>query len=293
MTKLHWLGGLGGLVLLSGSLWWGFHAHKPVHSTVFTSTPSSLSSGVASIVSQKTHRSTPIDALQTINHQNALHMLATLPPALQKSHGVITPALVGISKPSQGPRPNLITGITTEWQHVIPAVRSQHLPPHLTDGIRISQTVWEAGWRQAAQDAIVATGNDPLAILQNAGPGSASHFVPLIKTLYSWDTHHGSAHWMSQIIANVGLTGLRGIIHIYPATHQIPGQPRVITLMTVPMLLTEYGYSPVHRQKPQSTIQTAIATMALTDYHHHWQWWIEALQLGPQQPITFPSEFLP
>jgi hypothetical protein len=141
---------------------------------------------------------------------------------------------------------------------------------------------------------MTVVGNDPISVMSNVGPGSQSRFQPFVASAYVGSgTEISSHYWTQSIIADVGPYHGGPTLSLFPVKHQMSGQPPVIALMRVPMLLTEDVFVPSQTQGgspvQKSETQSAVTTMALTDVQGHYAWWIESLGFGNPQVVTLPG----
>ena len=225
----------------------------------------------------------------TVAQQAVWSQVTAKTPALKGSHGVISPQLAGLGTTANlTTKPNAIVGLETLWSHLGFALMH---PPAPMAPSNIPAAVWEQGWSQAANDAMSFVGNDPLSVMPNVGPGSQSRFQPFIESAYVGSgTEISSHYWTQSIVASVGPYHGGPTLSLFPVKHQMAGQPQVIALMRVPMLLTEDVYVSSQTQSgpvQKNETQSAVATMALTDVNGgHYAWRIESLGFGNPHVVT-------
>jgi hypothetical protein len=154
----------------------------------------------------------------------------------------------------------------------------------------IPATVWQAGFRAAASDLSLVVGNDPLAVVLKAGPGSAPKFRPLEMAAYTsqWSELH-DLRWTYAIQVTLGSYANGPPFSLGPVTRQIAGTPRVRALMQVPMTLKETVAQRVHGHEHFAVVtQTGGETMALTKSRGDWEWWVEQAVLNPPRILPGP-----
>jgi len=234
--------------------------------------------------------SAPLSPLALLQHTNRVEQATLLGQLIQENselggtHGVMTPALVGVHVTHGLAQPNRVVGVQTAWHRLR---RSLSDPPSDILSAPLSASVWQAGWQQAAQDIMGVLGNDPLAVVSRAGPGSAPAFAKLEQIAYTGVGDEISGHhWSVSMIADVSPH-----ITIYPAPRRVAGEPPVVLLMRVPVLVTQRTAlaNPVNLSQTLSrtVAQSGVALMALTHVQGRYQWWVNAIQTRRPHAVTF------
>ncbi|WP_053958133.1 hypothetical protein [Sulfobacillus thermosulfidooxidans] len=239
-------------------------------------------SGIHQSLSQESSLQT-LEAVNDAETNAILNTISIHNPALRASHGVITPSLVGVNLTGFTVKPNQITGVNRTW-HILQASLSH--PPATILPHPLPSSVWRTGWEEAARAVMTVLGNDPLAVVKQAGPGDASAFLKLEQIAYGGigdevNGHHYALSMISAISPN---------ITIYPPPqHTSAGEPPIILQMRVPIVVTQYtalvNPSNKHQTIPRTVVQKGTALMVLTHLHHHYYWWVAALSTQRPQAV--------
>lgn len=232
------------------------------------------------------HTSSPMAAMMhsdTAMQHRFLLRLAKRYPRLLTSHGMVTPEDVGLTTRQADTHGTLhrnhITGVNALWRQTATYLQTRSRQLHLAN---VPPSVWQSGFRAAAQDVMMAAGNDPLQAVMTAGPGTVAKFWQLEQAAYAGP--HGKLtqpHWITGIAARPQRYPQGPSVKIYTITHEVPGAPAPVVLMRVPVTLRKVGLVPQSAQSVavRSVTQNGVIIIALTHTGSHWQWWTEQLTL--------------
>lgn len=233
--------------------------------------------------------SVPVSPMKAMvqSNQRASHQflvrLARRDPSLLASRGHITFQDIGLTArtarvPGISPA-NQIKGTHTIWNQNASYLTTRR---HQLGATAIPTGVWLAGLRQAARDLTMLVGNDPLAAVLNAGPGTAPKFWQLEHAMYAGPmSEFTHPHWNVRVMATTLPYPHGPSLQIYPVTHQVPGAPTAVILLRVPVILNEIEVVSKPHSTPavQSVVQTGEAIMGLTHSTGRWQWWAEQITI--------------